>query len=168
MDANDMKGLAVVTIAEADKLGRVEDVLFRSQPLEAVALRVATETGTRVVGMHSVSSIGQDAITTDTEASATDGESDFRHQELQGLEQLGKLKVVDRSGTYLGHITRVELEPSSGKVRSLDIRKGDVLGLGGDSITIANDKVVAVGPDLVTVSGTGTSGTSTSRPPTRS
>lgn len=153
MDAKDIKGLTVVTIAEADRLGRVDDVLFRAQPLQAVALSVATDNGARLVGMDTIRNIGHDAVTTDTDAAAAEGESDLRHEDLRGLDDLAKLKVVDGDGSYLGHITRVDLDPSNGDVRSLDVRKGDVLGWGGDTMTIARDNVVAVGPELMTVNG---------------
>ena len=157
MDAKQMKGLAVVTIAEADRLGRVEEVLFRSQPLQVAALRISTDDGSRIVGMNTITNVGTDAITTDTDASAAEGESDLRHEDLRGLDDLGKSKVVDRDGSYLGQVTRVELDPSTGDVQSLDVRKGHLLGWGGETMTIARDDIVAVGQDLITVNGTGLS-----------
>ena len=40
MDAQELKGLAVVTLAGAERLGRVDDVLFETAPLRAKALMV--------------------------------------------------------------------------------------------------------------------------------
>ena len=153
MDAQDMKGLSVVSIAEADRLGRVEEVLFHAQPLRAAALRVTTPQGVRFMGIDTIRNIGDDAITTDTDATAAAGEPELRHQDLRALEDIEKLKVVDDEGGYLGRITRVELDPSSGDVQSVDVRKGDVLGWGGDTMTIPRDQIVAVGPELITVNG---------------
>ena len=151
MDAQEMRGRAVVSIAEAARLGRVDDVLFRSDPLQAAALRVTTDHGARIVGIHTIRTFGEDALTTDTEANAADGEPDLRHQGLRGLDELANLKVVDRDGRYLGHVARVDFDPATGDVRSVDVRKGDLLGWGGESATIGRDSVVAVGDELITV-----------------
>lgn len=157
MDAQQIKGLAVVSLAEANNLGRVQDVMFRLSPLEVAGLDLATELGDRLLPISHVRSIGPDAVTTDTEVEASEGEATLRREDLRGLDALGKLKVVDLDGGYLGNITRLDVDPTSGAVKTVDVRKGNLLGVGGDTRTIDRDAVVAVGPELVTVDSGGTS-----------
>ena len=151
MDAQELTGLAVVTLAGAERLGRVDDVLFETAPLRAKALMVKSNSGQQVIALTDVRNIGPDAVITNDAESAATGGAAFGRTKLPGLDDLGELKVVDELGAFVGHITRVELDPVSGDVSRLDIRRGELLGVGGQTTTLALDQVISVGSELVTV-----------------
>lgn len=147
MNAAQIPGLAVVSVPAAVKLGRVSDVLFSIDDLRAAALRVKTEEGEGVLAIEDVRSIGADAVTTDLDATPELGEG----RSTVGLDAMRRLKVVDEDGMFLGRVNDLFLDPSTGRVLSVTVRKGDVLGVGGDSSTIDVRDVLAVGDDVMTV-----------------
>lgn len=149
MDAKALCGMAVVTLADAERLGRVEDVLFEIDPLRASALVLRHENQERVVPFSAISELGSDAIVTEQRPGMDDRGPGV--DDRWGLEQLGRLKVVDQAGTYVGQIARVGIDPATGNVAELDVRKDDILGLGGESERLSPDDVIGVGRDLITV-----------------
>ena len=72
-----------------------------------------------------------------------------------GLGDFKKLKVVDESGTFLGTISAVELDPAGGRLDGLSAHKGGLLGLGGTTTTIDVANVRGVGPEVLTIAETG-------------
>ena len=151
MDAQQLKGLAVITLSEAERVGRVEDVLFETDPLRAAALRLQTDTGARLVALSDIRTVGADAIITDDRASAEQNDAVLNRRQLPGLEDLRKLNVVDEEGRHLGHVGSVDVDPATGAVAGLDIRKGEMLGLGGESRTLTPDQIISVGREIITV-----------------
>ena len=151
MNAQDLKGLAVITLAEAERLGRVDDVVFETGPLRAAALRLKTPSGDRLVSLDEVRSVGADAIVAETTALVGQSDQTLSRQNLPGLAELAKLKVVDDEGSYLGQIARLDIDPSSGRVTSLDVRKGQTLGFGGETTAVMPEQIVSVGADLMTI-----------------
>jgi len=151
MDAHQLKGLAVITLAEAERVGRVEDVVFETSPLRAAGLRLRTETGDRLVAFSDIRSIGADAIITENVTSAEQNDAALNRRQLPGLEDLRKLNVVDEEGQFLGHIGRLEMDPGTGTVERIEVRKGEVLGMGGEGRTLSPDQIISVGAELITV-----------------
>lgn len=151
MNADTLRGMAVVAVSEAERLGRVADVLFEIEPLRVSALLLQHDGAERILGYDAVTSLGPDAIVarrpTDIEAGGQ------RRASRPGLDDIGQLKVVDEAGAYMGRITRVDVDPRTGAVSALDVRRGDVLGIGGETQTLAQDRLIAVGGDLLTVRG---------------
>lgn len=151
MNADSLKGLAVVALAEGTRLGQVNDVLFQPQPFAMTALQVQGEGGNFVIPLSLVQQIGTDAVTVEdssaTQAASTGGTLGG----LLGLRDLHKLKVVDAAGTFLGTIKAAEIDPANGQIIALQVHKGGVLGLGGTTTTIAAAAIRSVGPELLTV-----------------
>lgn len=73
MDADTLKGLAVVSLAEGTRLGRVTDVLFETEPLRVVALQARGAGGDFVLPFERVRNVGADAVTVAMGASAAPG-----------------------------------------------------------------------------------------------
>jgi sporulation protein YlmC with PRC-barrel domain len=149
MDANGLRGMAVVTLADAERLGRVHDVLFEADPLRASALVLRHENQERVIPFSAISELGNDAIVTEQRPGMDDRGRDVADR--WGLDELAKLKVVDQAGTYVGHVARVGIDPTTGDVADIDVRKGEILGVGGETQTLDRDSVIGVGRDLLTV-----------------
>ena len=151
MDAQQLKGLAVITLNEAERVGRVEDVLFETEPLRAAALRLQTDTGARLVALSDIRTVGADAIITDDRASTEQHDAVLNRRQLPGLEDLRRLNVVGEDGRHLGHVGAVDVDPATGAVAGREIRKGEMLGLGGESRTLTPDQIISVGREIITV-----------------
>ncbi len=151
MDAHTLKSMAIVSLAEGTRLGYVEQPLLDLTARKVVALQAKGASGTFIVPFDDVTSVGTDAITvassqvtqTPSTGGAADGSLD--------LDALRKLKVVDRAGTLLGTISRVEIDPASGAITQLTAHKGSILGMGGTTTPIGAKAIVSVGPELLTV-----------------
>lgn len=111
MHANDLQGMAIVTLSDAAKVGSVDDVLFDAQYRRVLGFRVKKGLlGKEAVPRTAVQSVGADALT----VSAPDAlNSEDRFQELAGatsLKDITDTKVVSEGGDYVGTIRGVELD----------------------------------------------------------
>lgn len=151
MDAHTLKGMAIVSIQEGTKLGRVEQPLLDLTARRVAALQVRGESGTFIVRFDEVQSVGTDAITVASSAATHTPSVGGGADELRDLDELGKLKVVDHAGTFLGTVSHVEIDPASGEITQLEAHKGGMLGMGGTTTPIDARAIVSVGPELLTV-----------------
>ena len=142
-------GMPVVAVAEAEKIGYVNELLFAIDPLAVRALRVHGEGGDVLVPFESIGSIGPDAITVgDHTAASTDGTGD---EEILTRAALHSLKIVDEAGAFLGTVKGVELEGTSGRIQRLTVEQGGVLGVGAQVRTFDAAAIRHVGREIVTV-----------------
>lgn len=155
MQADALKGLAVVAMAEGAKLGYVEDVVVDPQARRVAALLVGSNGQTFVVPFERVRSIGADAVTVES-AQATQALSQGDvFSNLPGLSAMKKLKVVDEAGTFIGAVSGFALDQATGGLLSLTVHKGGILGLGGTTTTVDITAVRSIGPELVTIQAEG-------------
>ncbi len=151
MDAHTLKGMAIVSLSEGTKLGYVEQPLLDLTARKVVALQVRGESGTFIVRFDAVTNVGADAITVESSAATQTPSTGGAADGLHDLDELRKLKVVDRAGTLLGTISHVEIDPASGAITQLAAHKGGMLGMGGATTPIDARAIVSVGPELLTV-----------------
>jgi sporulation protein YlmC with PRC-barrel domain len=151
MDANKLKGMAVVSIAEGAKLGYVDDLLFDTQTLRPVVLRVAGGGQHFVIPFEQLKNIGADAITVESSQVTQVAGKEGAFSNLLGLSKIKGLKVIDTAGTLLGTIASVEIDLADGRAVNLTAHKGGVLGIGGTSTTIDTAAIRSVGAEIVTV-----------------
>jgi sporulation protein YlmC with PRC-barrel domain len=157
MDTNRLKGMAIVSVAQAARLGTITDILFEREPLRVAALQVRGEGVDFVIPFEQIRTLGTDAVTVDssevTQIASTGGTFDG----LPRLTQLLQLKVVDDAGTLIGTLQTVELDPADGRVQRLVAHRGGMFGVGGASTTIAADAIRSVGGDILTVAANASS-----------
>lgn len=149
MYSENLKGVAVVSMTEGARLGRVEESLFDPQTLQLAALRIKGETGEFMVPIEKVQSIGTDAVMVDS--SAVTEASGSTTAALLGWGDLKGLQVVDQAGSLLGTMSNLDINPDTRNATSLIIRKGGFLGLGGETTEVAVEKIARIGNDLITV-----------------
>jgi len=147
MDANMLKGRAIVSLTEGIKVGTVAQPLFDLQLLQLVALEITGEGGVSFIPFDQVQNIGPDVITVASHRVIEGGMS----ATLIELDQVMKLKVIDQAGTFLGTIAHVEIDPASGRVGRVAAHKGGVLGVGGTTAPIDPATILSIGPDLMTL-----------------
>lgn len=114
MNANDLRGRAVVTLTNATKVGEVDDVLFDPEYREILGFRIKTSGGLikhrEAVPRENLSAIGADALTV---AGPDSINSEDRFDQLLGavtLKQVDGTKVVTESGQLLGVVRAVEID----------------------------------------------------------
>jgi sporulation protein YlmC with PRC-barrel domain len=151
MDAQELRDKPVVALDSAERVGRVSDVLFWTDPLRLAGLRVATQAGDYVLPFDGVASFGHDAVTVESDQAVRRRASMASIDDLPGLIQLAGLKVVDESGTYQGIVRTLDVDATKGDVTALEVESGGILGLGGERTNIPIDLVRSVGPEVVTV-----------------
>lgn len=151
MDAGKLKGMAIVSIGEGATLGHVADVLFDTKALRIDALEVKGTGRQFVVPFNRIKNVGSDAVTIEssqvTQTLSTEGTGGA----LTGLDRIKRLKVVDETGTHLGTVSSVEIDQATGQVLRLAAHKGGLLGMGGESTSIAAGDIRGIGPEVMTV-----------------
>lgn len=151
MHANDLKDMAVVSLEEGTKLGRVEQPMFDLAARQLGALQVKGEEGIFILPFTQIQSIGTDAITVTSSQVTQTPSSGGQTDALLDLQALKKLKIVDQAGTFLGTLSEVDVDPLSGQITRLTAHKGGLLGMGGTTTTLESTAIVMVGQDLLTV-----------------
>lgn len=151
MDADKLKGMAVISIAEGTRLGRIDDILFDTHALRVAAILASGDRQTFVVPFEGLKNIGSDAVTVENSGVTQAASKGGAFASLIGLSKFKGLKVVDSTGTFLGTISAVDLDEVGGRLLGLTVHKGGVLGLGGTTKTIAAEMIRSVGPEIVTV-----------------
>ena len=157
MDAHALKGMAVVSLQEGTKLGQIDQPLFDMATRQLGGLDVSGDAGRFVVPFAQIHQIGSDAVTVTSSQVTQTPSTGSALGALLSLHDLGKLKIVDEAGTFLGTIHDVEVDPASGQITQLTAHKGGVLGMGGTTTSIDATSILMVGPELLTVTTAATS-----------
>lgn len=154
MNGATLKGIAIVSIAEGSRLGRVDDLLIDTAQRQVVALH-ASEQGKRfIVPFQFVRNVGKDAVTVESsQVTQVDGQENHGANVVL-LGDFLKLKVVDESGTFIGTVSQIDIDTANGQLLGLEAHRGGVLGLGGTTTTIAADQIRAIGQELLTIAET--------------
>lgn len=151
MDADKLKGMAIVSIAEGATLGHVEDVLIDTAALRIDAFQVKGDRQRFIVPFDQVRNIGADAVTVESRQAARVLEDEAAIGGLAGLERFKRLKVVDDAGTFLGTVNNIEIDQAGGRVVGITVHKGGAFGFGGETTTIEAGNVRGVGAEVMTV-----------------
>lgn len=146
-----LKGLAVVSIAEGTRLGRVDDLLIDTAARRVVALHCSDQGRRFIVPFQFVKNIGQDAITVESSQVTQVDSQGAQGPNIVRLDAFMKLKAVDEAGTLVGVINQLDIDPATGDLVSIDAHRGGVLGIGGTTTTVKADQIRAVGPEIMTV-----------------
>ena len=111
----DLKDRAVVSIAQAEKIGRVEDVILDLAEGRVAGFHVRTGLlgGGKVLSARDIHDIGPDAVTV-ADRSALEGHSPDL-PDLESLPTSARLldaKVVSDQGALLGTLANIVLDPA--------------------------------------------------------
>jgi sporulation protein YlmC with PRC-barrel domain len=155
VNANKLKGMSVVSVSEATRLGVVRDVVFERNPMRVAGFDIRSDGTDFVIPFALVRSVGSDALTVESSGATQMPSAGDDFENLPRLTDMLKLKVVDDAGTLLGTVGTIELDGASGLVTRLTAHRGGVLGVGGQDVSIDVAKVRSVGTDMVTVTEAG-------------
>lgn len=153
MKASDLKGIAVVSLEGAVKMGHVDDVLFDTSSMRIIGFDLKEESGQHsYIPFPEVHRIGRDAVTVNGPNSRQIGGSGSPMNDQPRIHDLEKLKVVDDAGTFLGTVSEIEVAPETGEITSLQAQRGGVFGIGATKTEVSRPDVRSVGPEVLVVS----------------
>src|SRR4051794_21632999 len=111
MKASELKGRAVISLAEAQKVGEVENVVLDLGANQVAGFRVKQGLfGGQWLHAADVQSIGPDAMMIANRELLHDKESVADLSTLPGLDDLTGIKVVTETGTHLGTLGDADVE----------------------------------------------------------
>lgn len=123
----EIRGLNVVSVGDARKLGTVDDLYLDNPRRQVLAFRVKTGGligGHQVVALEDVQSIGQDAFTI-ADASKLNAEDRFAQlkNSVRGGDIIGS-RVMTEGGSEIGTVGDVEADFATGEVTGFELRGG--------------------------------------------
>lgn len=146
LHANDLAGLAVVTLADAARVGTVDDVLFDAQYRRVLGFRVKKGLMSKeAVQRANVRAVGADAITV-TGPDALNAEDRFADlANAASLKQVTDTKVMSEGGDFVGTIRSVELDDLAQNVVAYTLSAPLLDRIRGRERQIRADQVLQVG-----------------------
>jgi sporulation protein YlmC with PRC-barrel domain len=125
MDVKSLKGIAVVSIEQGEKVGVVDNVLFDLDPKRVIAFKLIKpgllRSGNFILPMEDVESVGPDAVMIRNRDRIREQKGDRDYQNRPDLTSLSKLRVVTQDGTYVGTLATVQFEPKTGLITHLEV-----------------------------------------------
>ena len=150
MEADRLKGMTIVALDDAERLGTIGDLLFELNPLRVAAIEAASGESRFVVPFNKVRALGADAVTVDDSGVARTTSIAMAASQHR-LSTLRDLKVVDEQGTFLGKVDRLEIDDSTGRVTEIEAQRGGIAGLGSEREIIDAESIRGVGTEVLTV-----------------
>jgi len=158
MNSKQLKGLAVISIADGEKLGSIDRVLVDPVAAKVVGFSVRQGGGgilsspvetdaEQMVDVDDIHALGKDAITLQDKGSVRGDQTSTRLQSLLDLDQMAKLKVITEGGTYVGEMVSAEINERSYGLTELEVSPGFFKS--NRHVPIA--QVVNIGHDLIVV-----------------
>jgi len=151
MKIGDLRGKPIVSMAGGEKVGTVKDVLIDTDKLLAMALVIGGGPGQGFLPLDRVKNFGPDAITVEDSNGIRWATGQLHDDTGREASALMKLRVIDGSGTVTGAVHELSIELPSGRVLTMNVRKGGVFGIGAESVDVPVSDIVSIGDSLVTV-----------------
>ena len=155
MQADQFKGVAVVSVSQAEKLGAIEDVLLDLQQhhLGALLLHGGLFHGGPLVPWSEVRSVGQDAVMVDESMNATREAGSADQNYGVRLASLRGTKVVTNTGNLISTLEGADIDPATGQVITYELTSSEGGGFfqSRPHFTLPPQAVVGVGRELITV-----------------
>lgn len=157
MDVRKLKGIAVISISDGEKVGTIRDALFNIDERRIQGLTVNTgsflSSSQNVIDMAFVQSIGSDAVMVGDRSAIGGERSETRYQAFMDTSTLTSLKVVTESGDFVGTVATARIDQQDGKLTDLEINTPGIAGTFKSNIVVPIERVISIGKDVVVVPG---------------
>lgn len=158
MDVKSLKGIAVVSIEQGEKVGMVDNVLFDLDPKRVIAFKLIKpgllRSGGFILPMGDVESIGPDAVMIRNRDRIREQKGDRDYQNRPDLTTLSKLRVVTQDGTYVGTLATVQFEPKTGLITQLEVSGGGFMDRLRRNQIVDVAEAISIGTDVVVIPDT--------------
>lgn len=152
---SDMRGIAVVSLTDGNKVGSVDDFYFDSTTFQVYAFRVKTGLFShKILHVTDIRGIGQDAITTPTEEAVESKSEDSKISSLPNGESLPSYKVMSAGGTVVGSVGELLLnisDPSAVQITGVVLSGGLLQHLGVHSQTMIKASDIHYGQHVLVI-----------------
>jgi sporulation protein YlmC with PRC-barrel domain len=157
VNSKHLKGLAVISIADGEKMGTIDRVLIDPASAKVSGFSVGhgggllampADPGTeQLIDVDDIHALGQDAVTLRDKGAARGDQTTANEASLLDLDALTKLKVITEGGTYVGDLASVEIDERSFKLSELEVSPGFFKS----NRHVPIDQVVNIGHELIVV-----------------
>lgn len=155
MDVKSLKGIAVVSIEQGEKVGMVDNILFDLDKRMVIAFKLIKpgflRSGGIVMTMDDVESIGKDAVMIRNKEKVRELKAERDLQSRPDLGAMASLRVVTEDGTYIGNLATVQFEPRNGAITILEVTGGGLMDRLRRNLVIPANEIVSMGSDVVVV-----------------
>ncbi len=155
MDVKSLKGIAVVSIEQGEKVGMVDNVLFDLENRRIIAFKLIKpglmRSGGIVLTMTDVENIGKDAVMIRNKDKIRELKNERDLQNRPDLASLSSLRVVTQDGAYVGKVATVQFEPRNGVITDLEITGTGLIDRLRRNKSIEARELVSIGSDVVVV-----------------
>lgn len=154
MKASSLKGIAVIDLSTAEKVGNVSEIILDPNSRRALGLEIKGERfgSPQVILVDKVHSFGKDAVTIEN----TSGFNERANMDaLRGMPDLGQFtatRLVTDTGTLLGTVKDVMLSDDGKQILEYEYTSGGIGRLfGRGNKTLAASPAQRYGGSLITV-----------------
>jgi uncharacterized protein YrrD len=157
VNSKQLKGLAVISIKDGEKLGTIDQVFVDAGAKRIVGFAVrhgggrlfpsVEEQAPELIDVDDVHAVGPDAVTLSDKGAIRGDQTRARLDQLMNLDDLTKLKTVTEGGTALGTVASAEVDDRSFALRELEVSAGFF----ASNRHLPIGQVVSIGHDLVVV-----------------
>lgn len=156
MDARSLKGIAVVSIEDGEKVGTVDDMIFNLETMQVLAFRLSRtgffRSAGELVAMEDVESLGKDAVMIRNRDVLREEKSEREFQDRPDLKSFGNLRVVTQDGSYVGDLATVHIDQKTGSVTELEVSGGSLFAMLRRNLEVPASEVISIGNDVVVIS----------------
>lgn len=139
----ELRGRQVISVGEGAKLGSVEDLVFNVETRTVTHLLVGSG---NAVAYGKVKTVGPDAVMVESRSELEPAPSEGAR-----FGDVSKLPALSTEGVNLGSLADLTLDLATGRIVSVEVRSGGVLGIGQQKAMFSIDKVRSFGGEAVTV-----------------
>lgn len=157
MNFEDIKGRAVITIEEGERIGSIHDAVYDLEARQLLSFIVASGGliggSKHIVDVGSIHVIGPDAVTVQRSQDLRSG--DDVPEPLARLSDLRRRNVITEGGHEIGRVSDLQIDDTTHELIALETRSGSrLLPMVGNRTAIPVSEVVSFGGDVVTVRDT--------------
>ena len=153
MRLSELRGKPVVSIAEARRVGVVDDVLTDQSYRHLTALRVKTDGhgSGLLVAIENVRGIGPDAVTINSREALLRPEHATQYFSDPPLRSILNSRIVNDRGEGIGRVREVDVDTGRRSLRSLVYVAGMIDTILNRAHLVATSDVLGVGPGVITI-----------------
>jgi uncharacterized protein YrrD len=155
MDVKSLKGIAIVSIEQGEKVGSVDNVLLNLETKRVIAYKLIKpgllRSGGIVLKHEDVESIGKDAVMIRNRERIRELKEERDLQSRPDLAALSALRVVTQDGTYIGNLATAQFDPKTGNLTHIEVSGGGLMDKLRRNKVIGIEEVVSMGTDVVVV-----------------
>lgn len=158
MDVKSLKGIAVVSIEQGEKVGTVDNILFDLERRRVVAFKLIKpglmRSGGIVATIQDIESIGKDAVMIQSKERIRELKNEHDLQGRPDLGSIASLRVVTQDGTYIGNLATMQFDPKNGKITDLEITGSGFMDRLRRNQVVPASEIISLGSDVAVVPDT--------------